>query len=234
MSSSTTTICAFCHVALDLDGSTACEACGTRHHMDCWEQNEGCAVPLCEGGPKLPYIAPTPAPGDVVAVDGDRRIIEIDGNGELVAGRTPLPGARHAVTRRRMAVIAGAAAVLVATAVIVARGASSSTNAVGTGAVPVEVHGTPPAAVPAPRLTLHRIAVEEARVRRYSTAARQAGAAAAARRRAATPTVVVNRPVAPVQQTTTPAAPVIRPTAPAPKPSQPHLVTAKPVTGNFG
>lgn len=231
MSSSTTTICAFCHVALDLDESTACEACGTRHHMDCWEQNEGCAVPLCEGGPKLPYIAPTPVPGDRAHVDGDRRVIEIDGSGELVAGRMVPPRARRAVTPRRMAVVSGAVAVLVATGVIATRGSSSSTNAAGPSVPPAEVHGVPRVAVPVPGLTLHRIAAEKARVRRYTTAARQAGAAATARRRAATPTTVINRSVAPVQQTPTPAAPAIRPTAPAPKP---HLVTAKPVTGNFG
>jgi hypothetical protein len=30
-----------------------CTACGAVHHDDCWDENDGCAVALCAGGPSL-------------------------------------------------------------------------------------------------------------------------------------------------------------------------------------
>lgn len=47
-------ICPYCRVALE-DGANVvfCTSCGAVHHDDCWEENGGCAVALCAGGPSL-------------------------------------------------------------------------------------------------------------------------------------------------------------------------------------
>lgn len=46
-------ICPYCRSTLsDREQATECPACNAMHHADCWTENGGCAVPLCEGGPK--------------------------------------------------------------------------------------------------------------------------------------------------------------------------------------
>jgi RING finger family protein len=46
--------CPYCRVALE-EGAIVvfCTSCGAVHHDDCWDENDGCAVALCEGGPSL-------------------------------------------------------------------------------------------------------------------------------------------------------------------------------------
>lgn len=56
------TRCAYCHHALADSPVEYCPTCNTPHHEECWRENEGCAVPMCESGPKVPYIAPAGAP----------------------------------------------------------------------------------------------------------------------------------------------------------------------------
>lgn len=45
--------CPYCRSTLGAgEETTECPACNATHHTDCWAENGGCAVPLCEGGPK--------------------------------------------------------------------------------------------------------------------------------------------------------------------------------------
>src|SRR5438105_3565357 len=62
--------CPYCRFPLDEGGGiTECPSCHAIHHRDCWEENGGCAVALCPGGPsqvtasqpQVP-LPPTPAP----------------------------------------------------------------------------------------------------------------------------------------------------------------------------
>jgi hypothetical protein len=44
--------CPYCRFALEQgDEVVACHVCEAVHHGDCWEENGGCAVALCAGGP---------------------------------------------------------------------------------------------------------------------------------------------------------------------------------------
>lgn len=70
--------CPYCRSTIEeRERVTECPACNATHHADCWAENGGCAVPLCEGGPKegaTPAEATVPpaeveAPTQVVAVD---------------------------------------------------------------------------------------------------------------------------------------------------------------------
>ncbi len=46
--------CPYCRVALEEGASVVfCTSCGAVHHDDCWDENDGCAVALCAGGPSL-------------------------------------------------------------------------------------------------------------------------------------------------------------------------------------
>jgi Prokaryotic RING finger family 1 len=75
--------CPYCRFGLEEGvGIIACPVCKAVHHDDCWEENGGCAVALCAGGPSYeetpqeeaqqveppppPAPAPTPPPLPVV------------------------------------------------------------------------------------------------------------------------------------------------------------------------
>jgi predicted RNA-binding Zn-ribbon protein involved in translation (DUF1610 family) len=46
----TATRCSYCHGALAPEAKHyACPECGSAHHGDCWNDNNGCAVPYCSG-----------------------------------------------------------------------------------------------------------------------------------------------------------------------------------------
>jgi hypothetical protein len=46
--------CPYCRFALDEGISVVgCPVCDAVHHTDCWEENSGCAVALCAGGPSM-------------------------------------------------------------------------------------------------------------------------------------------------------------------------------------
>jgi hypothetical protein len=53
--------CPYCQAPVRA-ARTACPACGAPHHPECWVENAGCAVPLCEAGPSLPYMRPPAEP----------------------------------------------------------------------------------------------------------------------------------------------------------------------------
>jgi hypothetical protein len=63
--------CPYCRFALEEGVSViACGVCKAVHHDDCWEENGGCAVALCAGGPSFeapPQQAPQPAPAQPAA-----------------------------------------------------------------------------------------------------------------------------------------------------------------------
>lgn len=45
--------CPFCRFPIkERDDVVACGECHSPHHEDCWEENSGCAVPGCAGGPE--------------------------------------------------------------------------------------------------------------------------------------------------------------------------------------
>src|SRR3954447_7120056 len=76
--------CPYCRFGLEEGvGVIACPVCKAVHHDDCWEENGGCAVALCAGGPSLgatpqeeaqqvppPVADPTPPPLPVVVPPG--------------------------------------------------------------------------------------------------------------------------------------------------------------------
>lgn len=46
--------CPYCRAALEEGARVVfCTSCGAVHHEDCWDENDGCAVALCAGGPSL-------------------------------------------------------------------------------------------------------------------------------------------------------------------------------------
>lgn len=51
--------CPYCRFGLEKGVSViACPVCKAVHHDDCWEENGGCAVALCAGGPSRGDVAP--------------------------------------------------------------------------------------------------------------------------------------------------------------------------------
>ena len=44
-------VCAYCMKGLDQEGAPRCPTCESRHHLDCWRANGGCAVFGCPSGP---------------------------------------------------------------------------------------------------------------------------------------------------------------------------------------
>lgn len=95
--------CAYCHHALGGGEVEACPTCHTPHHAECWEENGGCAVALCESGPKLPYMPPTEAQ---LAAPTGRMTVSFDESGAV----TEAPGAELARRRRRRRALRAAVA----------------------------------------------------------------------------------------------------------------------------
>jgi hypothetical protein len=248
MSSTTTTICAFCHVAVEADESTACSVCGTRHHTDCFEQNEGCAVALCEGGPRLPYM---PQEDDVAGVEPVRRVIDVDD--DHADSRRGLPGARWTWTRGRIVVLVVALIAIVVLVVLAARGPATSPT-LAAGGDTAQAQAPSDATRPHPGLTAKRIATEKRRVKAYMklVSRRQQAAAATARKKqqaAALAAANARTTGAGTQSSTTRQTPA---TPPTPRTSPKHVASggktptksggtkkkprtqqAKPVTADF-
>jgi hypothetical protein len=203
MPATTTTICAFCHVAVEAGDATACGVCGTRHHVDCWEQNEGCAVALCAGGPELPFIPG----GGATSNDGGRLLIDFG------------PEGRPQASRRGTYVGLGLAALVVVIGLIalIAHGSSTPSPAAGADAAVQDV--APVTAVagvrPLRRTTAETITAQKQLVKRrakraagtqraHIVAVKRAQAEVAARRAqqstpavGATPNVASNTPSSP-------------------------------------
>lgn len=54
--------CPYCRSPIgQQEQATACPACNATYHADCWTENGGCAVPLCEGGPTEEETSPETA-----------------------------------------------------------------------------------------------------------------------------------------------------------------------------
>lgn len=53
--------CPYCHTTVDRP--IPCPACGSGHHLDCWQENAGCCVHGCSAAPAEPSDAPAPVPG---------------------------------------------------------------------------------------------------------------------------------------------------------------------------
>jgi hypothetical protein len=54
--------CPYCRFPLKEGAAmVACGVCGAAHHGDCWDDNQGCAVVACAGGPPAPGSAPVPS-----------------------------------------------------------------------------------------------------------------------------------------------------------------------------
>lgn len=115
--------CPYCRSPLEQGVETArCATCVSAHHAECWDENQGCAVVMCPGGP-----APGTHPERPSGKPG-----KPDGNVPPGQGKPPMPA-----RRKRAAVLVGAVvAVLllggIATAAIVGGGSASGTsNAAG-------------------------------------------------------------------------------------------------------
>lgn len=54
--------CPYCHTSVK-PGALAetCPHCSTAHHAECWTENDGCAIPGCEGRPPDDAVAADPA-----------------------------------------------------------------------------------------------------------------------------------------------------------------------------
>jgi len=87
--------CPYCRFPLkEQDEITTCGVCGSAHHRDCWNDNQGCAVVACAGGPggtahQVPIPAPPsqpsmppPPPGEV---DQSNNAAYLDPSGVRVA-----------------------------------------------------------------------------------------------------------------------------------------------------
>jgi hypothetical protein len=94
-----TTLCAYCHHALGDQRVERCPTCHTPHHAECWRENEGCAVAMCESAPKLPYIPQQPPSGP--AGTRERVSLSLGDDGSVVATQRAEAAERTRARRRR-------------------------------------------------------------------------------------------------------------------------------------
>jgi hypothetical protein len=52
--------CPYCHTVVDRP--IPCPACGSGHHIDCWQENAGCCVHGCSAAPIETSAPPAPNP----------------------------------------------------------------------------------------------------------------------------------------------------------------------------
>jgi hypothetical protein len=58
-------ICVYCRAAIEGPPYKPCRRCGSPHHLNCWDEYGGCALPGCDGAPQAqsgPPAATPPAP----------------------------------------------------------------------------------------------------------------------------------------------------------------------------
>lgn len=54
-------LCPYCHTILhEDDQAVSCSACGLAHHLECWNENQGCTTYGCQGKPLNSKLAPEP------------------------------------------------------------------------------------------------------------------------------------------------------------------------------
>jgi len=58
-------ICAYCQSAIDGPPYRPCRSCSSPHHIDCWAEYGGCAIPGCAGAPQAAVSQPPPTPPGV-------------------------------------------------------------------------------------------------------------------------------------------------------------------------
>lgn len=106
--------CPYCHFKLEEGGEVIeCPVCKAVHHGECWEENSGCAIALCAGGPSLagtrqgqppppppstepitvslPPVTPPPARGEPVAT-GRKAGARASAAPAALSGRASLAG----------------------------------------------------------------------------------------------------------------------------------------------
>jgi hypothetical protein len=247
--------CPYCHVAITSDDEvTSCPTCKAAHHEECWTENAGCAIQLCESGPKLPYMAPPTEPPPPtgprinIAFEEDEDAGAPSPSADAPAarrGRAITPGPRPPAAARapqprsrRPAILIGAG-LAVTVAVIVALGASGDdtvTRPPPTASVPTQPEGTSGLAR-ADRKTraLGKLAHEE-QVKRdavYKDCARRLREGLPSPASCGTPQVTTPPPPPPgqqqQQQTTPPPGPPGQP--PPPPPDSRDLAPSDPISG---
>lgn len=93
MSNSTFLRCPYCHSPLDADVSPSCTVCAAPHHQECLDENEGCAVLGCAGGPGAAAPAATEGPAAAMWVDPAARPQWNDAPAAASNGTGPVPAA---------------------------------------------------------------------------------------------------------------------------------------------
>ena len=54
-------ICPYCSAEIGKSEAThKCASCNSKHHAECWAENEGCATPGCQEAPAITAVQPTP------------------------------------------------------------------------------------------------------------------------------------------------------------------------------
>jgi hypothetical protein len=73
--------CPYCTTDVESDGAMRCTVCHAAHHPDCWDENHGCAVAACLGGPAPGDAGPRPVPRSgrpalVVDIEDEPPVVE--------------------------------------------------------------------------------------------------------------------------------------------------------------
>ncbi len=111
--------CPYCATDIDTETANQCAVCHTPHHRDCWDENCGCAVPACLGGPPIAGDATRPL---VVRAREPTLVIEIPEDDADV--RAPegvaVRDARLRAQRRAWIIVAGITGCMVVVAAALA------------------------------------------------------------------------------------------------------------------
>lgn len=118
----TTPLCPYCQTALGAGAPVkACPVCDATHHPDCFEDNRGCAVPACAGGPE--ETARPPLIVEPVSASSDQITSQVDGSLPRVnwpeGVPVPLDPGRRSGSSDQAWVLAAVIAVLVIAVIII-------------------------------------------------------------------------------------------------------------------
>jgi hypothetical protein len=134
-----TSTCPYCYDGVSKDEATSCPECGAPHHEDCFAENNGCAVTLCAGGPKV-VVCTTPRDRRT-ETSGRRWVVELDEPGPRRNVSPGAPRPRRGRRRGRGAIATvgiGLAAVVVVAIVLSTSSATPHDDEVpAPGATPV-------------------------------------------------------------------------------------------------
>jgi uncharacterized membrane protein len=111
--------CPYCRFALKESVEIVqCGACGSVHHADCWDDNGGCSIMACPGGPgetPATHSAPAPAVAAQVAAPPPAPVISVATQSVPVAAAAPpasTPPAPSGGSKRGGALLIGAIVLL--------------------------------------------------------------------------------------------------------------------------